>query len=64
VSEADGGGTKGGAKFSILIEHPKEIPEPDINSGTADIFFEALQLQPMQLELSFMRTDRVNVDEK
>jgi len=49
---------------SILIEHPNEIPEPDITAGNADIFFEALQLQPMQLELSFMRTDRVNVDEK
>lgn len=49
---------------SILIEHPKDIPEPDIAGGQADIFFEALQLQPMALELSFMRTDRVNVDEK
>jgi vacuolar protein sorting-associated protein 13A/C len=48
----------------VLIEHPKDIPEPDITSGTADIFFESLQLQPVALELSFMRTDRVNVDEK
>ncbi|ORX35977.1 putative late endosome to vacuole transport-related protein [Kockovaella imperatae] len=48
----------------VLIEHPKEIPEPDIANAAADIFFEALQLQPMSLELSFMRTDRVNVDEK
>ncbi|ODO11680.1 hypothetical protein I350_00464 [Cryptococcus amylolentus CBS 6273] len=47
-----------------LIEHPKEIPEPDITSTKADVFFEALQLQPIALELSFMRTDRVNVDEK
>ncbi|WRT64162.1 uncharacterized protein IL334_001091 [Kwoniella shivajii] len=48
----------------ILIEHPKDIPEPDIASAQADVFFEALQLQPVSLELSFMRTDRVNVDEK
>ncbi|WVQ82769.1 hypothetical protein IAT38_004901 [Cryptococcus sp. DSM 104549] len=48
----------------ILIEHPKEIPEPDISTTKADVFFEALQLQPMTLELSFMRTDRVNVEEK
>ncbi|EIW72804.1 hypothetical protein TREMEDRAFT_25659 [Tremella mesenterica DSM 1558] len=48
----------------VLIEHPKDIPEPDITSATADVFFEALQLQPISLELSFMRTDRVNVDEK
>ncbi|OCF42293.1 vacuolar protein sorting-associated protein vps13 [Kwoniella heveanensis CBS 569] len=48
----------------ILIEQPKDIPEPDISSTQADVFFEALQLQPVSLELSFMRTDRVNVDEK
>lgn len=48
----------------VLIEHPKDIPEPDITSASADVFFEALQLQPISLELSFMRTDRVNVDEK
>jgi vacuolar protein sorting-associated protein 13A/C len=49
---------------STLIEFPAAIPEPNIQSAQADIFFEALQLQPMSLELSFMRTDRVNVDEK
>lgn len=48
----------------VLIEHPKDIPEPDISTTKADVFFEALQLQPVALELSFMRTDRVNVDEK
>lgn len=50
--------------YSVLIEHPKDIPEPDISTNKADVFFEALQLQPVALELSFMRTDRVNVDEK
>ena len=49
---------------SILIEHGAEIVEPDVASVQADVFFEALQLQPMSIELSFMRTDRVNVDEK
>ena len=49
---------------SILIEHGAEIAEPDVASVQADVFFEALQLQPMSIELSFMRTDRVNVDEK
>lgn len=49
---------------SILIEHPKAIPEPDATIGRADLFFEALQLQPISLLLSLMRTDRVNVDEK
>jgi len=49
---------------SVLIEHPKDIQEPDITSGQSNVFFEALHLQPIALELSFMRTDRVNVDEQ
>ncbi|ORY32314.1 hypothetical protein BCR39DRAFT_523905, partial [Naematelia encephala] len=52
------------APQDVLIERPKDIPEPDITNPKSDIFFEALQLQPISLELSFMRTDRVNVDEK
>lgn len=52
------------ANDSILIEHPKEIPEPDMSSGQADYFFEALQLQPIQLGVSFMRSDRHNMEEK
>ena len=52
------------ASQDILIEHPQEIPEPDMSSAQGDVFFEALQLQPISLEMSFMRTDRVNVDEK
>lgn len=49
---------------SILIQYPKGIPEPAMTSGKADFFFEYLHLQPLALNLSFMRTDRVNVDEK
>lgn len=50
--------------FSILIQHPNDIPEPDLATAKADVFFETLQLQPVSLELSFMRTDRVNVDDR
>jgi vacuolar protein sorting-associated protein 13A/C len=50
--------------YSILIEHPKDIPEPDIATAQADVFFELLDIQPVSLELSFMRTDIVNSDEK
>lgn len=50
---------------SVLILNAGEIPEP---SGTPvegqDIYFEVLELQPIQLSVSFMRTDRVNADEK
>lgn len=34
------------------------------SSGGGDLYFEVLHLQPIQLDLSFMRTDRVNVDDK
>jgi vacuolar protein sorting-associated protein 13A/C len=49
---------------SVLIQFPKGIPEPEITGGQADFFFETLHLQPLALNLSFMRTDRVNADEK
>ncbi|CAK9783702.1 putative late endosome to vacuole transport-related protein [Cutaneotrichosporon oleaginosum] len=48
----------------VLIEYPKGIPEPNMTEQQNDLFFQSLQLQPISLELSFMRTDRVNVDEK
>ncbi|SCV68005.1 BQ2448_126 [Microbotryum intermedium] len=49
---------------SKLTEEPAEIPEPQGSSGGGDVYFEVLHLQPIQLDLSFMRTDRVNVDQK
>ncbi|BEI82300.1 hypothetical protein CcaverHIS002_0301680 [Cutaneotrichosporon cavernicola] len=48
----------------ILIEYPKGIPEPNMTDQRNDLFFQSLQLQPISLEVSFMRTDRVNVDDK
>lgn len=48
-----------------FIEHPTDIPEPKGNhGGQDDIYFEILHLQPLSLNLSFMRTERVNADEK
>ncbi|ORY90221.1 hypothetical protein BCR35DRAFT_261800 [Leucosporidium creatinivorum] len=49
---------------SKLTDEPEEIPEPKGTSGAGDVYFEVLHLQPIQLDLSFMRTDRVNVDQK
>jgi len=49
---------------SVLTEDPKGIPEPTATSKGGDLYFEVLHLQPMQLDLSFMRTDRVNADQK
>ncbi|GAA5925213.1 hypothetical protein JCM10213_008734 [Rhodosporidiobolus nylandii] len=49
---------------SQLTEDPDEIPEPQATSKGGDLYFEVLHLQPIQLDLSFMRTDRVNVEQK
>lgn len=49
---------------SKLTDEPDEIPEPQSSSSGGEVYFEVLHLQPVQLDLSFMRTDRVNVDQK
>lgn len=52
------------AQNSVLIQHPEEIPEPQAVAAGQDLYFEVLELQPIKLSLSFMRTERVNSDEK
>lgn len=47
-----------------LTEDPEEIPEPSATSKGGDLYFEILHLHPIQLDLSFMRTERVNVEQK
>ncbi|KAK7058962.1 Vacuolar protein sorting-associated protein 13 [Paramarasmius palmivorus] len=47
----------------ILIE-TTEIPEPKDTASGQDIYFEVLELQPIKLSLSFMRTERVSSEEK
>ncbi|KAL6309957.1 vacuolar protein sorting-associated protein 13 [Sparassis latifolia] len=48
----------------ILIQYPDEIPEPRSITAGEDLYFEVLELQPIRLSISFMRTERVNGDEK
>ncbi|WFD42049.1 Vacuolar protein sorting-associated protein 13 [Malassezia psittaci] len=49
---------------SEYIEHPNDIPEPtDAAQRQDQIYFEILHLQPLALNLSFMATDRVDVDD-
>lgn len=48
----------------ILIQHPEEIPEPQLSAAGQVVYFEVLELQPIQLSLSFMRTERVSSEEK
>ncbi|KAI1388182.1 vacuolar protein sorting-associated protein 13 [Hypoxylon trugodes] len=47
-----------------LCDEGLDIPEPKQEQSGQDIYFEALNIQPMQLDLSFMRTERVNVEDK
>ncbi|KAK3385903.1 hypothetical protein B0H63DRAFT_473802 [Podospora didyma] len=59
-----------GASWSTADEEDKlcddniDIPEPKQQQAGRDIYFEVLNIQPMQLDLSFVRTERVNVEDK
>ncbi|KAJ3842350.1 vacuolar protein sorting-associated protein 13 [Lentinula raphanica] len=48
----------------ILIEHGEGIPEPSETATGQALYFEVLELQPIKLSLSFMRTERVSSEEK
>ncbi|GFF41445.1 vacuolar protein sorting-associated protein 13 [Aspergillus udagawae] len=45
-----------------LCDEDLNIPEPQNESASQDVYFELLHLQPMQLDISFMRTERVNAE--
>ncbi|KAK9446960.1 uncharacterized protein V1518DRAFT_387785 [Limtongia smithiae] len=47
-----------------LCDDVLEIPEPNQQDGGRDMYFEVLHIQPMQMDLSFVRTERVNAEEK
>lgn len=47
-------------KREVLCEEVIEIPKPSTAMVGQDIYFEALHLQPTQINLSFVRTERVN----
>ncbi|EKJ76417.1 hypothetical protein FPSE_03416 [Fusarium pseudograminearum CS3096] len=47
-----------------LCDEDLDIPEPSGLVAGTDIYFEVLNIQPMQLNLSFMRTERVNAEDK
>ncbi|KAF8873711.1 vacuolar protein sorting-associated protein 13 [Gymnopilus junonius] len=48
----------------VLIQHADDIPEPDADAVGQVLYFEVLELQPIKLSLSFMRTERINSEEK
>lgn len=47
-----------------LCDDSLDIPEPKQQQQGQDIYFELLNIQPMQMDLSFVRTERVNVEDK
>lgn len=47
-----------------LCDESLDIPEPKYEDAGHDVYFELLHLQPMQVDISFMRTERVNAEDK
>lgn len=47
-----------------LCDDSLNIPEPSQQQAGQDIYFELLNIQPMQLDLSFVRTERINAEDK
>ncbi|OMP86452.1 Vacuolar protein sorting-associated protein 13 [Diplodia seriata] len=50
-------------KEGKLCEEELDIPEPKQEQGGQDVYFELLHLQPMQFDLSFVRTERINAED-
>jgi vacuolar protein sorting-associated protein 13A/C len=50
-------------KEGKLCDEELDIPEPKEEEQGQDVYFEVLHIQPMQLDLSFVRTKRVNVED-
>jgi vacuolar protein sorting-associated protein 13A/C len=47
-----------------LTDEPLEIPEPAGGNAESQVFFETLHLQPVQIEVSFMRTESSDKEQK
>lgn len=50
-------------KEGKLCDEELDIPEPKQEQGGQDVYFELLHLQPMQFDLSFVRTERINAED-
>ncbi|KAK0233092.1 hypothetical protein IW262DRAFT_1304036 [Armillaria fumosa] len=48
----------------VLIQDADVISEPKETTAGQELYFEVLELQPIKLSLSFMRTERVSSEEK
>ncbi|KAI5955057.1 VPS13 [Candida jiufengensis] len=47
-----------------LYDGSLDIPEPEQLNDASDMYFEALHLQPIQANISFVRTERIDVEDK
>lgn len=47
-----------------LCDDLLQLPEPEKLAESSDIYFEALHLQPAMAHLSFVRTEKVNVEDR
>lgn len=63
-SNVPGAAWAGNDQDGKLCDEELDIPEPNQQASGQDIYFELLNIQPMQLDLSFMRTERVNAEDK
>lgn len=50
-------------KEGKLCDENLDVPEPKKEQQGQDVYFELLHLQPMQLDLSFVRTERINAED-
>ncbi|KAI5362557.1 putative vacuolar protein sorting-associated protein [Septoria linicola] len=50
-------------KEGQLAPESLDVPEPTQTESGQDIYFELLHLQPMQFDLSFVRTERINAED-
>lgn len=51
-------------KEGKLCDDNLDVPEPKLEQQGQDVYFELLHLQPMQLDLSFVRTERINAEDQ
>jgi vacuolar protein sorting-associated protein 13A/C len=50
-------------KEGKLCDETVSVPEPTREQQGQDVYFELLHLQPIQLDLSFVRTERINAED-
>jgi len=47
-----------------LFDGNMDVPEPKTMEGDAQYYFEIMHIQPMKINISFVRTERINVEDK